>query len=370
MKLNEGEFIHIGFDRISENSFNRLRYRIIHCDADWKISRDISEIDYLDGFNDNLIEDYATSINTTVDYTHFNLDIPNRDVSLKLSGNYVVQVYEENDPDNILLNACFSVIESKLNVAVTVSSNTDIDTNKSHQQVSFSLIHPGMNIRDPFNDLKIFVRQNDRLDNERRVAKPSQVAANKLTYDHIRNLIFEAGNEYRRFETSSYRYNGMNVGHIEYNRPNYSMYIEPDRMRLSGYRYDQDQNGKFIIRSADVTNFDTEADYFITHFSIPMDEPLLESVYINGNFTDNSFTDKYKLEYDHLFKGYHVPLLLKQGLYNYQYLTKTANGYSTSAIEGNYFEAENEYSVLVYYRPAGQRYDSLIGYTNLQSRKK
>ena len=109
MNLNSEEYVHIDFDRISDNSSNRLRYKIIHCDAEWKPSRDISEIDYLDGFNDNLIDDYAISLNTTVNYTHFGLDIPNRDVTFKISGNYVVQVYEEDDEDNILLNACFSV---------------------------------------------------------------------------------------------------------------------------------------------------------------------------------------------------------------------------------------------------------------------
>lgn len=370
IQLDSDEYIQIGFDRISDNSSNRLRYRITHCDAEWIPSKEISEIDFLNGFNDNLIDDYALSINTTVNYTHFKLNIPNRDVSFKISGNYLVQVYEEDDEDNVLLNICFSVLDAQVNVAMDISSNTDIDTNKSHQQVALTLLHPKLNIRDPFEDLKIYVRQNNRLDNSRRVSKPATIASGKLVYNHLRELIFEAGNEYRRFDIPSYRYNGLNVAHVEYNRPNYSMFITPDKLRLNGYRYDQDQNGRYFIRNAESGNHDVEADYFYTHFSIPMDSPFLENVYINGDFTNNTFSDKYKMVYDPNTGEYKLSVLLKQGLYNYQYLKQSGRVFSTSSIEGNYFETENEYSAYVYYRPSGQRYDSLIGWSSVLSRNK
>jgi len=368
--LNTNDYIHISFDRISEDSFNRLRYRIIHCDAYWKRSTGISEIDYLDGFNDNPIEDYASSLNTTVEYTHFAIDIPNRDAGVKLSGNYVVEVYEDGIPDEVLLTACFSVVDAQVSIAPTITSNTDIDTNRAHQQLSFTILHQNMTIRDPFSELTVFAWQNNRLDTERRQIKPTYINPGKLVYEHNRDLIFQAGNEYRRFETSSYRYNGLNVNHIEYNRPYYTMYIVPDKVRANrSYSYDQDQNGRFYIRSNDTNDAETESDYFRTVFTLPMDR-INEDIFINGNFTDNNFTDKYRLIYDDESQQYYIPLLLKQGLYNYQYLTKSGNNYSTGRIEGNYFETENEYQIFVYYRPSGQRYDSLIGVQNMQSRNK
>lgn len=368
--LNKGDNIHISFDRISDNSFNRLRYRVVHCDAYWKASS-IAEIDYLDGFNDNYIEKYDPSINTTVEYTHFSLQIPNRDVRLKLSGNYVVEVYEDDDPDTVILTACFSVVDNQLSIASTVSSNTDIDTNRNHQQVAFTLHHQGMNIRDPFSELIIFVQQNNRLDNEKAKLKPTYVNPGKLIFEHNRDLIFEAGNEYRRFETSSYRYNGMNVAHIEYKRPGYIMDIIEDKVRTGrGYSYDQDQNGQFIIRTNESEYSDTEADYFTTNFTLPMEQPLNEDIYINGDFTNNTFSDKYKMVYDTESKAYRLSLLLKQGMYNYQYLTRNGSKFSTSKIEGNYYETENEYVIYVYYRPTGQRYDSLIAVQTIHSREK
>lgn len=372
IRLNSGSRMHISFDRISEeNSFNRLRYKVIHCDAYWNESQSLTESDYIDGFNDNLIDDYKPSRNTTVEYTHFGFDIPNDDMGLKLSGNYTVMVYEDGYPDDILLTACFSVLDSQVSIGTTVSSNTDIDTNRSHQQLSFSILHQNVNIRDPYTDLKVFAWQNNRLDTERQKLKPTYITPGKLIYEHNRELIFEAGNEYRRFETSSHRYNGMNVGHIKYDRPTYSMYIVPDKIRAGRtYLYDQDQNGRFIIRTNESDYSETEADYFTTIFTIPTDSPILEDIFINGNFTANNFSDKYMMVYDREKKEYRLSLLLKQGLYNYQYLTKAGNSYSTAKIEGNYYEAENEYQIFVYHRPSGQRYDSLIGVQNIQSRKK
>lgn len=371
IELNKGDFVKIDFDRISEDSFNRLRYRVLHCDAYWKVSSSISEIDYISGFNDNYIDTYDPSINTTVEYTHFSLRIPNNEIQLKLSGNYVVEIYEEDDPEIVLLTACFSVVDNQLSIVSSVSSNTDIDTNRSHQQLSFTLHHQGMNIRDPHTELIIFAQQNNRLDNEKAKLKPTYVNPGKLIFEHNRDLIFEAGNEYRRFETSSYRSNGMNVAHIEYRRPTYIMDIVADKVRANrGYSYDQDQNGKFFIRTNEGEDNDIEADYFITNFTIPMEEPIADDIYINGDFTNNTFSEKYKMLYDEDNKVYYLSLLLKQGMYNYQYLTKAGNRFSTSKIEGNYHETENEYIIYVYYRPSGQRYDSLIGVQTIYSREK
>lgn len=370
INLNSSDYINLNFDRICEDSFNRLKYKILLCNADWTPNKSVSEVEYLDGFNDNPIDDYTSSINTTVNYTHFNLDLPNNDVNFKLSGNYLVVVYEEDNPENIMLTACFSLIDTKASIMAQVSSVTDIDANKEHQQVSFSVQHH-LQMRDPVTELKVFVRQNNRLDNERHSFRPSMITPNKIGYEHIRDLIFEAGNEYRRFETSSYRANGLNIAHIEYQRPYYLMEIAADEVKKGRtYSYDQDQNGRYIIRNRDSEAANTEADYFLTQFTLAMDEPLLQRIYVNGDFTDNTFTDKYQMKYDHGSRSYSLTLLLKQGLYNYQYLTHTGDKYSPSFTEGNYYNTENKYDILVYYRPFGQRYDSLIGMSTIYSRKK
>ena len=360
--INQGEYIRLSFDRISEYSTDRLRYKVLHCNADWTLSS-ISEIDFIDGFNDNLIEDYAVSVNTLVDYTNFGLQIPNDRFSLKLSGNYVILVYEEDDPDNVLLSACFSVIDPLLTVAGNITSSTLIDTNREHHQISFTVNNKGVNINDPYSDLKVYVRQNERLDNQKSLVKPSIIQAGRLVYEQNRNLIFEAGNEYRRFEIVSHRYNGLRIAHLKYRRPFYYAFVFSDFTRSGKrYIYDEDQNGRFVVHNTEANNSDSEADYFHVQFSLQSENPVLGNVYVNGNFTNNTFNNKYLMQYDFEKKEYYLSLLLKQGAYNYQYLTERGNGFTTSILEGNYYETENKYQVFVYYRPMGQRYDSLAGY--------
>lgn len=371
MDLNSADQISIDFDLVSEDLLARLRYKLIYCNADWTENNSLSHLDYLEGYDDNLIDDYATSFNTTMSYTHYGLRIPNEDVRPKISGNYVVLIYDEDlGEDNVLLTACFSVVDRKISVAPKVSSITDIDANNKHQQVSFDLKYDFV-IRDIQNDLKVFVRQNNRLDNERQNIKPTHIQPSTLRYEHNRNLIFEAGNEYRRFDISSYRTNGMNVAHIDYVRPYYNMYVIPSQVKVKpSYSYDQDQNGRVVYRNLDADNVKVEGDYFYTHFTLQADDPLPQAVYVNGAFSNNTFSEKYIMMYDDESREYHLTLLLKQGIYNYQYLTNTDKGFSTETISGNFYETENEYAIYVYYRPAGQRYDSLIGFTRFQSRGK
>lgn len=366
LDIDEGGLIRLSFDRISEDSFNRLRYKIVHCNADWTPSS-LSSIEYNEGFDDNLIEDYASSLNTTIGYTNFRLDIPNQDVSLKLSGNYTIVVYEEDNPNNILLTACFSILDYKVSMNGNMTSQTLIDSNKSHQQISFTINHPDLTFYDPHSELKVYVRQNNRLDNQKINIQPTYIYPNRLVYDQNRSLIFEAGNEYRRFEIPSHRYNGLRVMQTIYKRPYYFTYLYPDKIREgTRYIYDEDQDGKFLIRNAEGSDSDIEADYFFVNFSLEVEDPFIENVYINGNFTNDHFTDKYQMMYNPTEGTYNLALMMKQGAYNYQYLLeKNIENYTTTGIEGNYYETENEYQVLIYHRPPGQRYDSLIGYLKI-----
>lgn len=367
INLNSSDYIQLNFDRIADNSNARLRYKLIHCNADWSPSS-LSDIQFLNGFNDNLLDDYAISVNTRVNYTNFLLDIPNNDVSLKLSGNYTVLVYEEDNPNKILLTACFSVVDTQVSVSAQVSGKTDIDVNREHQQISFSLDCNNIRLFNPRQEIKVYVRQNNRLDNEKRLIEPTFIQGSKLVYENNRSLIFEAGNEYRRFESISYRYNGLNIEQTNFKNPYYYTYLIPTRSRANSiYSYDQDQNGRFMIRNGEVNleDADTEADYFYTTFTLQKDEPLLENIYINGAFTNNTFSDRYLMSYDHEKRAYFLTLLLKQGAYNYQFLTKKGATYSPAQIEGNYFETENEYTIYIYHRAPGQRYDSLINFSKV-----
>lgn len=368
INLNSADYIDISFDRLNKESAQRLRYKIIHCNADWAESS-LSSIEYLDGFNDNSIYDYAESINTTVEYTNFKLQIPNDDISIKKSGNYAVVVYEEDDPTEELLIACFSVLDEQIRISGQLTTNTDIDSNAGHQQISFEINHAGLTIQDPVQDLKVYVSQNNRLDNKRKIERPTHIQNNKLIYRYNKDLIFEAGNEYRRFEVLSHQYNGMNVIMQRYVAPYYHSYLTPVRINAGRYySYDEDQNGRYLIRNADASDNDIEADYFLVNFILQAEQPFIENIYVNGDFSYNRFTEDYLMKYNYTEKVYSVPILLKQGAYNYQFLMQRGSNYSPAETEGNYYQTENEYLISVYHRPMGQQYDALVGILPIKMR--
>lgn len=363
IRLGENESVEISFDHLTHD-YHRYQYILTHCNADWTPS-DISETEYLDGFNDNPIEDYDISVNTTLPYTHYRLTLPNDQVQLKLSGNYRLTVYDDAEgKDKPAFSACFRVLEKEVNVSAQVSSDTEIDRNKTHQQVSFSIQYKGYPIRNPQNEVIVHVLQDNRTDNWVTNLKPSYVGPDQLRYEHNRALIFPAGNEYRRFEMVSTRYASQGVESIRYHAPYYHVTLRPAEPRILNYSYDQDQNGRFVIRYDEAVNNNTEADYFFVHFSLLWENPLSEGdFYLQGAFTYDNFNEESRLKYNPETHAYEGNQLLKQGAYNYQYLyvAPGSRSGSTAQAEGNYYETENEYLILVYHRAFGERYDRLIG---------
>jgi len=366
INLQSEDFVEIAFDELSHD-FKRYAYRIIHCNADWTQS-DMNELEYLDGFPENEIENYERSISTNTLYTHYNFSLPNEKVKLKLSGNYAVQIFDREETSEVLLTACFRMLEQKVTVEGSVTATTDIDYKKDHQQLSFDVKSLGMNIQQPLTEVKVQVQQNHRRDNEVRNLEPMQVSPGLLRYEHNPNLIFDAGNEYRRFEITSYKHTGIGVNKIAFFTPFYHAELIPSETRLKGYSFDKDQNGRFLIHNQDIGGDLTGSDYFLVHFSLPMENPILDGgLFINGDLLNNRFDINSKMIYNFDRKVYEKTLLLKQGTYNYQYLFRPSNSYKStpSRIEGSYWETENEYQIYVYYRPVGERYDRLIGYKQI-----
>jgi len=366
--LGSSEKIEIDFDGLGYG-YTGYTYSIVHCNGDWTKSQ-LTPVEYLDGFQGLYIEDFANSIGTTSLYSNYRLFLPNKDVQFKVSGNYAVQVYKETDPSNIIFTACFSIVEPQISIAASIDGNTDIDTHQNHQQVNFNINTRNLSIAYPQTDLKIFVYQNNRRDNFVTNLQPLNIQANDISYYHNRNLIFPAGNEYRRMEFLSNKYNGMHVEHISYHRPYYNVELMTDQKRSNAtYEYDQDQDGRFFSRCSRCSDPDTEGDYCIVHFALESNELPEGDIYLNGEFLNNELNEMSKMSYNPQAKRYEKSLLLKQGSYNYQYLFVPSGSSigETAPIEGNYYQTENEYSIYVYYCPMGARYDRLIGVTSVKN---
>lgn len=366
--LNGDNQIEINFDALG-SGMSRYAYSIIHCNADWTQSS-LSQIEYMDGFQGMTIDDFANAIGTTTQYTNYRLLLPNDDVKFKVSGNYVIRVYHEDTPDQTAFTACLSVVEPMINISGTISGNTDIDTNQTHQQISFTIHNKNFPITYPQTDLKIWVYQNNRRDNAVTNLQPMSILENQISYTNNRNLIFDAGNEYRRMEFLSNKYNGMHVENISFHNPYYHVELMTDYKRNEGtYQYDQDQDGRLFIRCSNCEDPDTEADYYIAHFTLATNQIPNGKVYLNSDLFNNAIHAQSEMAYNPERQQYEKSVLLKQGSYNYQYLF-VPDGETTGKtgpIEGDYYQTENEYSIYVYYHPMGARYDRLIGVTNIRN---
>ena len=354
--LESDETIEFSFDEMS-HEYHRFTYHITHCDAQWKPSN-LIESEYMEGFNDQPIEDWENSLNTTFDYTHYTLTLPNNDVTLKLSGNYRLSIQEDGRE---MAWFRFLISENMHNLSATVSGNTDIDTHKSHQQLDMKVSLNGLNVTNPDREIYTVVMQNRRSDNAVIDPKPTYNSGNMLTYEHCSDLIFPAGNEFRRFEIINMYDYFRNVDRVTFHDPYYHANLLEDT-RHHAYTFDYDHNGRYLIRYNQASDSDTEADYLFVHFNLASEPMNGGSLYVSGHFNGGNTGRKWKMEYNSQTRRYEATILLKQGAYDYQYIWvpdgQTAG--QTKPTEGDWYETKNEYLILLYYRQRGSRYDRLI----------
>jgi hypothetical protein len=365
IELESDQWIEISFD-ILDPEPHPYTYTLTHCNADWNPSQ-LIQPEYMNGFQHRIIDDYAVSFNTHMDYVNYRLTFPNEDIFLKVSGNYVVQVFPENS-DKPILHACFSVVEPLAAISMQVTSKTDKGMNNFYQQVNFSVGY-GNEVKMPAQELKVYVQQNNRIDNEAVLVKPLIVQSNRLVFEHNPALIFDAGNEYRSFEMITHQYAGLNIDAVEFHSPYYHSILRPDIIRSQRpYTFMEDINGRYVVRTLSGTDYSCEADYQIVHFFLPCEKPFTENVYILGEIFNNLLDARSQMDYSVQDKAYIKSVLLKEGYYNYLFVTRKndESPANVATIEGNSFQTENEYRVMVYFQPMGGRYDRLIGFQTIQ----
>lgn len=363
--IGKHQTLEIGWDEMSHD-YHRYIYHIQHCNAQWEPSDEIFESDFLAGLNDQLVEDSEKSFNTTQIYTHYSLLLPSKETRVLLSGNYKVQIFREDDDideDTPVLEAQFCVYEKGASIRTEISSNTDVDFNSSHQQLSLAIGYGALNVVDPQTQLKTVVLQNRRWDTRVQGLVPNIRNSRGIEFTHNRQLIFNAGNEYRRFEILDVHRTAAGVDRMEWYEPFYHASLFADK-KSNSYTYIEDQNGVYVLRSADDMDDATTAEYVVVHFFLESPRLPGGDVYVCGQWTGETFNPSCRMEYDELKHFYHAAILLKQGYYSYQYVQEGGN---TKLTTGDFYETENEYTVLVYYREQGGRYDRLVGVSTMHN---
>ncbi len=370
IELGENANLVLKFDDLSGEVKNYY-YTIVHCDADWNESY-LSQSDYLDGFTDNPVDDYQRSFNTTFNYINYHIYLPNDNVQFKLSGNYALVVFEDNDKEKKILTKRFYVVEPLVDIAGTVRRATLDAFKGDNQEVDFTITHERLPIQNPQEEVKVVIMQNNRWDNAIRDLKPLFVRDNQLIYDYNKENVFEGGNEFRYFDIRSERLNGENVFSTEFHRPYYHKTLTPDEVRSNKKFFSyKEMNGKYVVESQErVNDYDVDCDYNFVHFTLPLPSILLGgSVNVFGALTNWNANKSNEMTWNFTTSAYELTLLLKQGYYNYQYVyvPQGAKVADSKNLEGSFWQTENDYQIFVYYKDLSSRYYRLVGYQQLNS---
>jgi len=361
--LNNSNNLILEFDALNED-FNDYRAEIIHCNRDWKKSS-LMDQEFLNEYNEFIINDFNYSVNTLTLYTNYKLQLPR----VKSSGNYLIKVYKNNNSDNLIITQRYVVYDNSIRIDAQVGLVPGGRSMKKYQKVDFAINYGDLEVFNPLDDIFICLRQNNRWDNAIKGLKPTLIREDQsyLEYRHIDlQNAFISTNEFRFFDLRTLTYKGLYVNKISKASESIeALIIDKERNNLAYTQVREDLNGNFFIENRDPTRGPLQEEYVTVNFLLE-EEKIEEDVYLIGNFNNWSFSEENKIRFDSLNNNYSYAWLLKQGLYNYVYATK--NEKNPYPFDGSFFEAENEYEVIVYFRDPIRRNDLVAGYKSISSR--
>jgi hypothetical protein len=357
-----GDSFQLQFDDLFGNDASYF-YEIIHCDYNWNPS-DLQKREYLQGFDNQRIQESSSSFNTLQIYTHYELSFPNATTQLKISGNYILKIL--NEDKEVVFSRKFILYEDVVSVPIQVKRARTLSNLDSKQNVEFTIKSNVINFQNPLKNIKTVLLQNGKFQTAITNIPPQYTIGNDLVYKYDTQTQFWAGNEFLYFDNKEIRVASNNISRIDSQKEIYNSYLFTNEARANSNYYNwQDVNGNFVVRKLFAENSDIEADYSWIYFSLsaPTFRSADGSIYVTGMFNNYALTQENKMEYNSEKGIYEKAILIKQGFTNYEYLAVNPNGTidQENAIDGNFYQTENEYTVLVYYRENTDRYDHVIG---------
>ena len=368
INLSSDDKLLISFDDLDGDRKN-YSYTIIHCNSDWTPS-DLMQSEYIDGFTEQPISDYEFSFNTIQKYTHYKFEFPGANIKPIISGNYIFKIFEENG--KTIFYKRFMVLDTKLHIDANVRRATLAEDRATKHEIDFTIRHTNLVIADPFADIKVLIKQNNKEDNAITDLIPQFVRNDELIYDYEDGNTFWGNNEFRHFDFKSLRYQSERIKSIDFDSTYNHVYLFNDKKRpFDRYSIEPDINGNFIIKSQEGWKSSIEADYAFVHFTLAVDNISYGDLYLLGAFSDWELKEDFKLKYNPDQKQYEGNVYLKQGYYNYHYALKdtATKRVDVSFIEGTHYQTRNDYYVYVYYRGVGDRYDRFVGFLKTSSKE-
>ena len=356
-----GDGFEFQFDDLFGNEANYY-YQLTHCDYDWKKS-DLAMAEYLQGFDDIRIQQYTNSFNTLQLYSHYSLAFPNRNTNFLVSGNYMLKIV--NEDKEVVFSRKFILFEDLVQVPMQIKRARNVKDIEYKQNLDFAIRSKDITFQNPLKNIKVLLFQNGQINDGITNIKPMYTIGNDLIYKYDKDTQFWAGNEFMNLDTKNVRSANNTVARIDSNGGVYNSYLYTHNARgKNPYTFFPDVNGNYIIRNIDAEQNEVEADYTWVFFSLSAPAYYGKNdIYINGMFNNYSFSEEDKMVYNKDNGLYEKAIMIKQGFTNYQYIIadKTGKIDHENAIDGNYYQTENNYFALVYYRANNQRYDRIIG---------
>lgn len=370
-KLNSYDQLELNFDDLDAN-VKSYYYSFQLCDYDWK-PVDISPFLYTKGFTQQRITTYRYSSIALTRYTHYQAIVPDRSTSLTMSGNYILKVFLDGDTSKLVFTKRMLVLDQKASISGQVVQPFTPQLFRTHQKIQFNANINGLNTFSAAQQIKVVVLQNNRWDNSIKDIRPTFVRGNTLEYSTENSCVFPGGKEWRWLDLRSFRLQSDRVQKADYNKTSTDIYLFPDVDR-SGQRYVyfKDLNGMYLIETYETINPYWQGDFATVHFSLatPDGKPYPDKdIYLAGQLTNYEFNDKTKMIFNEAKGVYEVTAFLKQGYYNYTYIAVDKNNPAQKRdLEGDYWETENDYTILMYYKSFTDRTDQLIGVGKIASR--
>ncbi|WP_236980151.1 DUF5103 domain-containing protein [Membranihabitans maritimus] len=352
----------LSFDELTEDA-KYLRYKLQHCDQNWNPT-DLREFEYLEGINDQLINDYSFSNQTHVNYVHYEVQFPNRSLRPKMSGNYLITVFDE-DTDEVLIIRKFMVVDKNVFARAQLKRPTRVSEMRTHQALDFEVNFKEFPLSNPLQDIRVTILQNGIWEKGVYGIPPRNVFNNTIEFDWRANAIFPGSMDFRPLDLRSLDYRSYGIDEITEYNDGYVVTKEVEESRAGKtYFFERDQNGDFIIQNQNTfsQNPETRSEYVEVDFKLKtMDVPGGDDVYVVGAFNNFKPDPRFRLKWNSEAGMYTGTVMMKQGRYDYLYATSSdGETLNFDSLEGNSNETENYYLILTYYRPFGARYDALI----------
>jgi hypothetical protein len=373
IRLNSNDKLELSFDDL-DGDVKSYYYTIQLCNADWTPAM-VSQFDYVRGFPQLLISAYRFSSIALTKYTHYQAIIPDVNSAPTVPGNFLLKVFLDADTSKLAFTRRFLVLGSGVQIGAQVLQPFNPQTTNTNQKLQFVVNTGNLSILDPTQQIRVVVLQNHRWDIAVSNFKPSIYSGSRFEYNNDDDYSFPAGKPWRWLDIQSFRFQSDRVQRAEYSKTATTILVkpDPDRSKMPYYFYN-DINGYYYVQTTESVNPFWQTDYATVRFSFVPDgnAPYSDKdVYLVGKMTDYALSDETKMNFNAERGMYELSTFLKQGYYNYAYVTVDHGDPdmrpSFQFTEGNFKDTENDYTILVYYRPLGARADQLVGMATLNS---